>query len=140
MTNFTLLPSLPATRSIREVWYPRSQKIYHELENTIIHQMTEVRKKLSVIEVPYFETFGEYFMTSHKVKKGTGQEIIARGIETFSYYSLTGLLEEARVTSISLSEYSDAYPFDVIDLVVELTPEQILRLSPPVLDSDEDDQ
>lgn len=85
---------------------------------------------------------GNYYSVSFKVKKGVGQTYLdnytkavsVNETKTFQFYSPSGFLVEVPIVLLSLTEYHDQYPYDVLDITIDISPEVGLMLSDPNLD------
>lgn len=97
--------------------------------------MTEAVRRLDYLETPNFEPIGSKFSLSYRIRKGSGPEYLADPPTSLCYYSLSGMTEERPIVSYSIVEYDNTSPYDFIDLVVELSSDQLLRLAPSELDS-----
>lgn len=100
---------------------------------------------LTSITKPEFEVVApDISCTSMKIKKDTGKDwgsrfqvaTAAGEATTFKFYSHLGYVLEAPITNFFVTEYADEVPYDVLDIYVRLTPEQLAQIIPPEISAE----
>ncbi len=78
----------------------------------------------------FYEAGAHYYYVSRPIKKGSGLELTADGLAKLRYYDPTGILEECNVIEVRVTEYDEEHPYDIVDILVELSEDQLIRLMP----------